>query len=61
MDNKILIIFFILIGISFINSVIYNDIQMLMNWLYALVPLILAIAVLLINESTKRKRQYTHR
>lgn len=61
MSDKIIIIFFVLLGISFITSVIYNDTQILMNWVYSLMPLVLAIAVLLINESTKRKRQYIHR
>jgi len=61
MSDKIIIIFFVLLGISLIASVIYNDTQILINWFYSLVPLVLAIAVLLINESMKRKRQYTHR
>ena len=58
MNDKVLIIFFILLGISFMNSVLFNDVRMIMNWVYALVPLIIAIAVLLITEMSVRKNVY---
>ena len=55
MNGKIILIFFILLGISFINSVLFNEVQVLMNWVYALAPLAIALMVMFIAEMSARK------
>ena len=58
MNDKTILIFFILLGISFMNSVLFNDVRMIMNWAYALIPLIIAIMILLFAEMSVRKNAY---
>ena len=55
MNGKIILIFFILLGISFFNSILFSDVQVLMNWIYALAPLAIALMVMFIAEMSARK------
>lgn len=50
MNEKSLILFFILIVISFVSSLIFSDAGNPMHWIYALVPLVSAIAILGVGE-----------
>lgn len=55
MNGKIILIFFILLGISFFNSILFSDVQVMMNWIYALAPLAIALMVMFIAEMSARK------
>ena len=50
--------FYILLGVSFLNSILFSDTQIIMNWVYALFPLVLAIVFLIMSEKTKNKSYY---
>ena len=58
MSSKNIILFFILLGISFLNSILFSDTQIIMNWVYALIPLVLAIVFLIMSEKAKNRSYY---
>lgn len=58
MNDKTIVIFFIFLGISFMNSVLFNDVQAMMNWVYALIPLGFAVFIMFITEMSARKGNY---
>ena len=58
MNDKTILIFFILLGISFFNSILFSDAHVMMNWIYALAPLLIALMVLFITEMSARKSIY---
>lgn len=58
MNDKVLMIFFILLGISLFNSILFSDVQVIMNWVYALIPLAIAVLIMIITEMNARKSVY---
>ena len=58
MNDKIILIFFILLGISFFNSILFSDVRVMMNWVYALAPLVIALIIMFITEINTRKSIY---
>lgn len=58
MSSKNIILFFILLGVSFLNSILFSDTQIIMNWVYALFPLVLAIVFLIMSEKMANRKYY---
>jgi len=58
MSEKNIIIFFILLGISFLNSLLFSETHIIMNWVYALSPLIIGILFFIVTEVMGSKRHY---